>query len=61
MCVLDVAFNALLIPRLGVFGAGLGTMLACAVVAVVMVILCCREMKACASAAASTIRSTARF
>lgn len=41
MCVLDVAFNALLIPRLGVFGAGLGTMLACAVVAVVMVILCC--------------------
>ena len=40
MCVLDVAFNALLIPRLGVFGAGLGTMLACAVVAVVMGILC---------------------
>ena len=41
MCVLDVIFNALLIPRLGVFGAGLGTMLACAAVSVLMLFFCC--------------------
>ena len=41
MCVLDVFFNAVLIPRLGVFGAGLGTTLACAVVSVGMLWLCC--------------------
>ena len=32
MCVLDVIFNALLIPVFGVMGAGMGTMLACAVI-----------------------------
>lgn len=36
MCVLDVAFNALFIPRYGVFGAGLGTASACAVVSLLM-------------------------
>ena len=41
MCVLDVFFNALLIPRHGVFGAGMGTMLACAVVSVLMSGFCC--------------------
>ena len=41
MCVLDVAFNALLIPRLGVLGAGLGTTLACAAVSVLMFAACC--------------------
>ena len=41
MCALDVAFNALLIPRLGVLGAGLGTTLACAVVSVLLLRRCC--------------------
>ena len=41
MCVLDVLFNALLIPKLGVFGAGMGTMLACAVVSLLMFGFCC--------------------
>ena len=40
MCALDVAFNALLIPRLGVLGAGLGTTLACAVVSVLLLRRC---------------------
>lgn len=41
MCGLDVLFNALLIPRLGVLGAGLGTALACAVVSLTMAARCC--------------------
>lgn len=41
MCLLDVLFNALLIPRYGVLGAGLGTMLACAVVSILMLWRCC--------------------
>ena len=41
MCVLDVIFNALLIPRYGVFGAGLGTTLACAVTSLLMLWFCC--------------------
>lgn len=41
MCLLDVGFNALLIPRYGVLGAGLGTMLACAVVSLLMAWRCC--------------------
>lgn len=41
MCVLDVAFNALLIPHYGVFGAGLGTTLACAVTSLLMLYFCC--------------------
>lgn len=40
MCVLDVAFNALFIPIFGVMGAGLGTTLACAVVALLMAWRC---------------------
>ena len=40
MCVLDVCFNALLIPRLGVLGAGLGTALACTVVSLIMAWRC---------------------
>ena len=44
MCVLDVGLNALLIPRLGVFGAGLGTTGACAIVSLVMAWCCyCRN------------------
>ena len=46
MCVLDVIFNALLIPRLGVFGAGMGTMLSCAVVSVLMCGFCCLRNEA---------------
>ena len=42
MCALDVAFNALLIPRFGVAGASLGTTLACAVVSLLMLWRCCR-------------------
>lgn len=41
MCVLDVIFNALLIPRYGVLGAGLGTTLACAVTSMLMLWFCC--------------------
>ncbi len=41
MCILDVIFNALLIPHYGVFGAGLGTMLACAVTSLIMLWCCC--------------------
>ena len=40
MCGFDVLFNALLIPRFGVFGAGLGTALACAVVSLLMAWRC---------------------
>ena len=36
MCVLDVIFNALLIPRFGVAGAGAGTALACGVVSLAL-------------------------
>ena len=46
MCVLDVIFNALLIPRFGVFGAGMGTMLACAVVSILMCGFCCLKNEA---------------
>lgn len=41
MCVLDVIFNALLIPRFGVMGAGMGTALACACVSLTMTARCC--------------------
>ena len=36
MCVLDVIFNAIFIPRFGVLGAGMGTTAACAVVSLMM-------------------------
>lgn len=41
MCVLDVVFNALLIPHFGVLGAGMGTALACAVISLIMTWRCC--------------------
>ena len=41
MCLLDVIFNALFIPRFGVLGAGIGTTLACAVISLVMISACC--------------------
>jgi len=41
MCVLDVVFNAIFIPRYGVLGAGIGTGLACAVISLVMIWRCC--------------------
>ena len=40
MCVLDVIFNALFIPKYGVLGAGLGTTLACVVISVFMMAFC---------------------
>ena len=40
MCGLDVVFNSILIPRLGVLGAGLGTTLACAAVSLLMAWRC---------------------
>lgn len=43
MCVLDVIFNALLIPRFGVAGAGAGTALACGVVSLAMARRCCMK------------------
>lgn len=45
MCVLDVGFNALLIPKFGVLGAGIGTGLACAVIGLVMCGMCCLRNK----------------
>lgn len=41
MCVLDVVFNAIFIPRYGVLGASIGTTLACAVVSIIMLLRCC--------------------
>jgi putative MATE family efflux protein len=41
MCLLDVAFNALFIPRFGVLGAGIGTTLACVVISIAMFVSCC--------------------
>ena len=41
MCVLDVVFTAIFIPRYGVLGAGIGTGLACAVITLVMLWCCC--------------------
>ena len=41
MCVLDVLFNALFIPKYGVMGAGIGTALACAAVSLIMAWRCC--------------------
>ena len=41
MCLLDVVFNAIFIPRYGVLGAGIGTGLACVVIALVMLWCCC--------------------
>ena len=41
MCVLDVIFNAFLIPRYGVMGASLGTALSVVVISLIMVWCCC--------------------
>ncbi len=41
MCVLDVIFNAIFIPIYGVLGASIGTTLACAVIALIMLWRCC--------------------
>lgn len=41
MCVLDVIFNAIFIPKYGVMGAGIGTALACAVISLIMAGRCC--------------------
>lgn len=45
MCVLDVIFNALLIPRYKVLGAGIGTALSCVVVSIIMLYFCCIRNK----------------
>ena len=41
MCLLDVVFNAVLIPRYGVFGAALGTALSVVVICFVQLWFCC--------------------
>ena len=41
MCLLDVVFNAIFIPRFGVLGAGIGTGLACLTVSLLMTWRCC--------------------
>lgn len=41
MCLLDVVFNGIFIPMYGVLGAGIGTALACAVIALIMTWRCC--------------------
>lgn len=40
MCVLDVVFNAIFIPKYKVLGAGIGTTLACAVTSIFMMFFC---------------------
>lgn len=45
MCLLDVVFNAIFIPKFGVLGAGIGTGLACAVISLVMIWRCCVSNK----------------
>lgn len=40
MCVLDVGFNAIFIPKYKVLGAGIGTTLACAVISIFMMFFC---------------------
>lgn len=45
MCLLDVVFNAIFIPKYGVLGAGIGTGLACAVISLIMVWRCCVSNK----------------
>ena len=45
MCVLDVIFNAMLIPRYKVLGAGIGTALSCIVVSIIMLHFCCIRNK----------------
>ncbi len=45
MCVLDVIFNAIFIPKYGVLGAGIGTGLACIVVSLIMLWCCCVSNK----------------
>lgn len=46
MCGLDVLFNAVFIPRLGVLGAGIGTGLATAVISMAMLWCCCVRSQA---------------
>ena len=45
MCLLDVVFNAIFIPKYGVLGAAIGTGLACAVISLVMIWCCCVSNK----------------
>lgn len=41
MCLLDVIFNAIFIPKYGVLGAAIGTALACVIISVIMFWCCC--------------------
>ena len=45
MCILDIIFNAIFIPKYGVLGAGIGTALACTAVCLVMLWCCCGRDK----------------
>ena len=45
MCVLDVLFNAVFIPKYKVLGAGIGTALACIVISIVMLYCSCIRNK----------------
>ena len=45
MCLLDVIFNAIFIPKYGVLGASIGTTLACAVISFAMFFACCFSNK----------------
>ena len=45
MCVLDVLFNAIFIPKYKVLGAGIGTALACIVISIVMLYCSCIRNK----------------
>lgn len=45
MCVLDVIFNAIFIPKYGVLGAAIGTGLATAVISVIQMWFCCSRFE----------------
>ena len=41
MCLLDVVFNLIFIPKYGVFGASIGTALSVVVTSIIMFVICC--------------------
>lgn len=55
MCLLDVIFNAIFIPRYKVLGAGIGTALACATISLVM------TWRACISTPRLRLLSSSKF
>ena len=61
MCILDVIFNAILIPKYQVLGAAIGTALAVFVTSVIMFYLCCFKINVCLSNRHARNLSCSRF